>query len=118
MSNPTVPIINTPFGVADTSLALTATGTQALTITSNRTIVDGVTTQATGNRTLTIAASSELKAGAVVIVKSKTAATETTIFSTGCLCPTITGVAGKTKVQELVYDGTNFIGNSSPIQID
>jgi hypothetical protein len=103
-----------PFGAADI-LTLSATGAQALTISDKLTIIDGVTTQATGNRTINLTISSELQAGAEIIVKSKTNATETTVFGTGCIAATITGVAGKTKTKSLVYDGTNFIGINEQI---
>lgn len=109
--------IRWPFGAADV-VAIAATGTAALTIDNDLTIIDGVTTQATGNRTITMAAATDLKAGARVLVKSKTAATQTTIFSTGCIAPTITGVAGKTFVCELVYDGTSFVAQGTAVQID
>ncbi len=107
-----------PFGPADTLQALSATGAQAITIANDLTIIDGVTTIATGNRTINLTIPADLTPGARLIVKSKTTGTETTIFGTGCIAPTITGVAGKTKVQELVYDGTNFVATSTPIQID
>jgi hypothetical protein len=109
--------IKFPFGPADTK-TLSATGAQALTIDNMLTIVDGVTTQATGNRTLNLTVDANLEAGARMFVKSKTAATETTIFGTTMQGATITGVAGKTKTVEFVYDGTNFVEAGTPVQID
>lgn len=109
--------IKFPFGPAD-ALALTATGAQALTIDNMLTVVDGVTVQATGNRTLNLTVDANLEAGARMFVKSKTAATETTIFGTKMQGATITGVAGKTKTVEFVYDGTNFVEAGTPVQID
>jgi len=106
-----------PFGAAST-VALTATGAQALAISDHLTIVDGVTVEATGNRTLNLTIDQGTPAGARIFVKSKTAATETTIFGTGMSGATITGVAGKTKCVEFVYDGTNFVEAGTPIQID
>jgi hypothetical protein len=106
-----------PFGLADTT-ALSATGAQAITIDNDLTILDGVSTVATGNRTINLTIPADLKAGARIIVKAKTTGTETTIAGTGIIMPTITGAAGKTKVTELVYDGTNFINTATPIQID
>jgi hypothetical protein len=108
-----------PFGAA-TVAALSATGAQAITISDNVTYIDGVTTQATGNRTinLTIPTTNAIATGARIFLASKTAATETTIAGTGITMPTITGVAGKTKVTELVYNGTNFIATSAGYQID
>lgn len=106
-----------PFGTAD-ELSLTATGAQALTIDNDMTIVDGVTTEATGNRTLNLTIDDQVKAGARIFVKSKTNGTETTIFGTSMSGATITGVAGKTKCVEFVYDGTNFVEAGTPVQID
>ena len=107
-----------PYGLADSSQPLSATGAQAITIANDLTIIDGVSTIATGNRTINLTIPADLTPGARMIVKSKTTGTETTIFGTGCIAPTITGAAGKTKVTELVYDGTNFINTGTPIQID
>ena len=109
--------IKWPFGEADTK-TLSATGAQALAIDDNMTIVDGVTTEATGNRTLNVTTNSEVKSGAGLLVKSKTNGTETTIYGTGITAPTITGVAGKTKTQGFTYDGTNFLPDGTSVQID
>ena len=110
--------IKYPFGNADTSLSLTATGAQALTITSNFTIIDGVTTEATGNRTINLTIGDEVTAGAILIVQSKTNGTETTIFGTNITSETITGVAGKTINQSFVYNGTAFVAMGADQQID
>jgi len=110
-------IIKWPFGPA-TIVALTATGSQAISIVNDMTIIDGVTVVATGNRTLDLTVDPSVSAGALVLVKSKTTGTETTIFGTKTQGATITGVAGKTKVVEMRYDGTNFVENGTPIQID
>lgn len=108
-----------PFGPA-TVATLSATGAQAITINDNVTYIDGVTTQATGNRTinLTIPTTNAIAVGARIFLASKTAATETTIAGTGMTMPTITGVAGKTKVTELFYNGTAFVATSAGYQID
>lgn len=107
-----------PFGNADTSLALTATGAQALTITSNFTIIDGVTVEATGNRTINLTIGDEVAEGAILVVQSKTNGTETTIFGTNITSATITGVAGKTHNQSFVYNGTAFVAMGGDQQID
>ena len=109
--------IKWPFGEAD-SKELTATGAQALTIDDNMTIIDGVTVEATGNRTLNLTIDSEVKAGAKLLLKSKTNGTETTIFGTGITSVTITGAAGKTKTQGFTYDGTAFLPDGTSVQID
>lgn len=109
--------IKYPFGAADT-VALTATGAQAVTIDNNLTIIDGVTVQATGNRTINLTISSELKAGAVILCQLKTQGTETTTFGTGIDAATITGVAGKTINQSFMYNGTAFVAMGANHQID
>lgn len=106
-----------PFGAAD-ALSLTATGAQALSIDNQMTVVDGVTTEATGNRTINLTVNSLVKAGARIFCKLKTNGTETTAFGTTMSGATITGVAGKTKCVEFVYDGTNFVEAGTPVQID
>ena len=109
--------IKFPFGDAET-LVLSATGTQALEISDNVTIVDGVTTQATGNRTLDLTIDPETSIGALLFVKSKTAGTETTIPGANMSGPTITGVAGKTKCWSFVYDGVSFKQMALNVQLD
>lgn len=106
-----------PFGAAET-IALSATGAQAITITNNVTYLDGVTTIATGNRTLNLTIDSEVPMGARIFVAAKTTGTETTIAGTGITMPTITGAAGKIKVTELFYNGTGFYATSAGYQID
>lgn len=106
-----------PFAAA-TTVALSATGAQAITIENTLTYIDGVTTIATGNRTLNLTIDSEVPVGAKIIVASKTTGTETTIAGTGMTMPTTTGSAGKTKVLELYYNGTAFIALAVGYQID
>ena len=106
-----------PFGPADV-LTLSATGAQALTIENDLTIVDGVTTQATGNRTLNLTIDAGVKAGAKLLIKSKTNGTETTIFGTNMIGTTLSGEAGKTYVIQATYDGTNFLESATPVKID
>jgi hypothetical protein len=109
--------IKAPFGAVDTA-TLSATGAQAITIANQVTYVDGVTTVATGNRTLNLTISAEVTAGARIFIAAKTTGTETTIAGTGITMPTITGGAGKTKVTELFYNGTGFVATSAGYQID
>jgi hypothetical protein len=108
-----------PFGPA-TVAVLSATGAQAITISDNVTYIDGTTTIATGNRTinLTIPTTSAIAVGARIYLAARTTGTETTIAGTGITMPTITGVAGKTKVTELFYNGANFVATSAGYQID
>lgn len=109
--------IRFPFADADV-VALSATGAQAIAVVNDMTIVDGVTTEATGNRTLNLAIDPLVTIGARLFLKSKTNGTETTIFGTGMSGATITGVAGKTKCVEFVYDGIKFVEAGTPVQID
>lgn len=109
--------IKSPFGTVDV-LALSATGAQALTIDDESVIIDGVTTIATGNRTLNLTINAEIKPGAVIFLKNKTTGTETSIPGTGMTGPTITGVAGKTFCVQYVYDGTTYKAASAAVQID
>jgi hypothetical protein len=109
--------ISYPFGDVDVQ-ALTATGTQNLTIQEMVTLIDGATVKATGNRTIVLTISSSVKAGARILFVNKTNTTETTTFSTGFLCPTLTGVTGKNFSAEFFYDGTVFKPAAAPYQID
>jgi hypothetical protein len=109
--------IRWPFGEA-TSTALSATGAQAISVDNDLTIIDGVTVVATGARTLDLTIPVDIKAGARMVVKTKTTGTENTVFGTGCIAPTYAGVAGKTKVCELIYDGTQFVPVAVAFQID
>lgn len=108
--------INAPYGDAGT-LTIAATGTTAATISNQTTYVSSLTTL-TGNATLDLTLSSELKAGAMLHLKVKTTATETFTFGTGIDGPTVTGAAGKTWTQSYYYDGTIFLPCGAKIQID
>jgi len=110
-------LVKWPFGAA-TIVALNATGNQAITVKNQMTIVDGVTTEATGNRTLVLTIDEGVKAGAIMHVASKTNGTETTIFSTGMKGKTVTGAAGKTKMVAFVYNGTTFDEMGLEVQVD
>ncbi len=106
-----------PFGGAS-EVVLTATGAQAIAISNDYTIVDGVTVEATADRTLDISVSSEIKKGAKLFVKTKTNGAEDTIYGTSITSANLTGVAGKTFTQEYAYDGTNFLPVGEAEQID
>jgi hypothetical protein len=108
--------INKPFGAAGT-LAITATGTTAATISNDVTYVETLPTL-TGNATLDLTLSSELNAGAMLHLKVKTTASETFTFGTGIDGPVVAGAAGKTWCQSFWYDGTIFLPCGAKIQID
>ena len=110
-------VINHPFGAIGAP-ALTNTGAQALTINKSYTVVDGVTVEATGARTLNLTIDAGMPLGAQLFVRSKTNATETTVFGTGITGATMTGVAGKTICALFIYDGTTFVQAGAEQQID
>ena len=114
---PEVGVVKYGFGAAEV-IALTATGAQAVTVINDLTVLDGQTVQATAARTINVTLGDDLNIGARIIVVSKTAATETTVFGTGITGATITGVTGKTFVTEFVYNGTAFLNTGTPVQID
>lgn len=99
-------------------MVLSATGAQEIEIVNDLTIVDGTTVPATGDRTLNISVTDTVGAGATILVKSKTTATEKTVFGKKITGPEITGVAGKTKVASFVYDGNDFIQTGTAVQVD
>jgi hypothetical protein len=108
--------INSPFGTAGI-ITIAATGTTAATISNQVTYVAAKTTL-TGNATLNLTLSSELKPGAMLHLEVATTATETFTFGTGIDGPVVTGVAGKTWCQSFWYDGTIFLPCGAKIQID
>lgn len=109
--------IKHPFGLGETE-TLTATGSQAITIVDNFTLIDGVTVEATADRTIDLIVDAEIGIGARILLKTKTNGTEDTIFGTGITSVTVTGVAGKTFSQGFTYDGTAFLPDGTALQID
>lgn len=109
--------IKWPFGALKT-VALSATGAQAITITGQMTVIDGVTTQATANRTINLTIKDNVEAGALIFIKNKTNGTETTTYGTGITSAVTTGEAGKTITQLFVYDGTAFLAAGAQQKID
>ena len=87
-----------------------------ISVWNNKTILNPE--QLTGNMTIDLDISAQMRPGAELIVKLNTAGTETTSFGTGIQAPDIVGVAGKTKVQAFVFDGVDFIATGTPMQID
>lgn len=96
-----------PFGPADEKV-LTASGAQALTIVDGLTLIDGVTNEASGARTLNLTLDADLQKGAKLVIRTKTAATEDTIFGTGITGTTYAGVLGKTITKTATFDGVEF----------
>jgi len=110
-------MINFPFGALQT-IVIGATGAQAVTVKNNFTYIDGVTTQATGDRTLNVTIDPEVQKGALVLVASKSAATQKMTFGDGITGPESTGVAGKTKTQLFVFTGVAFVAAGAEVQLD
>lgn len=107
-----------PAGPGDKGAALTATGTQAVTVNDNLFMIDGVTTQATSNRTINLTIEGKVRRGAILVIRTKTAGTETTTYGTGLSAPVLTGVAGKTFSQAFVYTGSVFTAAGTAVQVD
>ena len=106
-----------PVGAIGTA-SMTATGTQAITIKDMYTIIDGVTVEATSNRTINLTITSGVRAGARILVQSKANASETLTFGTGITSAVSTGAAGQTTNQEFVYNGTAFVAAGAEQKID
>lgn len=115
MATTTQATIKHPFGAADLQQPAYA-ATLAVTITNNFTILDPAIL--TGNMTINLTIDSEVDAGAILLCELTTTATEVTTFGTGFTSPTLTGVAGKTKVMAFYYDGTSFKPSAAGYQID
>lgn len=105
-----------PFGKADSLTVSEADLANPVAISNNMTVL--ATATLTANKTLSLDISSQLNVGALLVVKVKTTATETLAFGTSIDAPTITGVAGKTKTQAFVYDGSIFVATGASVQID
>jgi hypothetical protein len=108
--------INAPFGKI-TDVTIAATGTTALTIATQQ-VANLTLPTLTGNATLNLTISTQVKAGAVLYLKVKTTGTETFTFGTGFSAPLVTGVAGKTWAQGFWYDGTVYLPLGAKIQVD
>lgn len=112
-----VTVIRHPHGGGATA-TLSATGTQAITISDEYTRIDGVTTEATGNRTIDLTIDSGVRVGAQILIENKTNGTETLTHGTEITAPVQTGVAGKTHTQAFRYNGTAFVATGADQQID
>lgn len=108
--------INFPFGDIATASILADASNDAITISANATII--TTATLTSNATLDLTISSEVEAGAFLLVKCTTNASETFTFGTGIEAPVVTGAAGKTWTQGFIYNGTAFYPMGAKIQVD
>lgn len=110
-------MIQAPFGKPDTQAIATATGTVAVTVVNNMTVIDMNTTIGTGNRTLNLTLDSQLQdGGAEILVLFRTTGTETLTFGTGMLAPVITGVAGKIFSQAFILNGGVYYPQGTKVQ--
>jgi hypothetical protein len=101
--------IKFPFGNAET-IALTATGDQAVTVTNPYTIIDGDTVKSTGHRTLNLTLDAKLQVGALLKVKIQYGGAHNFIFGTKITHETMTGLADTNKIEyDFIFDGTNFV---------
>jgi len=112
-------IIEVPFPVPSESVIATIeSGKTKVTVKSPFTFIDlGTTTAATE---VEIEAEENVQAGAMVTVQVKGTATEQVNYKNNgvVIAPAFENVAGKTKVQTLVYSGSVFVPVAEAFQID
>lgn len=106
-----------PYGSATAITIPASAGTLAVTASNNMLYVSSVPT-ITANLTVSVTASSQLKAGAILHLAVATSGTETTVFTGAIQSTTVTGVAGKTWTQGFIYNGTKYYPMGAKIQID
>jgi hypothetical protein len=105
-----------PFGPADVKVMTAADTAQTFAIDNALTIIDGVTNEATANRTINLTIDTDsVKVGDRIVVQSQTAATQTTIFGTGITGITITGVAGTIITKSFTFDGSAFLADGEQV---
>ena len=109
-------VINYPFGAAQ-DFSVAVSGTTTVNVLNQMAYVSSVPTL-TAAATISLTASSSLKAGAMLLVTVKTTSTEVTTFAGSILAPSVTGAAGKTWSQAYLYNGTNFYPCGAKIQVD
>lgn len=108
--------INWPFGAADKQTIAYAAN-PVVTITNMMTIL--VFTILTGDTELDLIIDAEVVPGAMILIRvPATTSGDDVTFGDGIDAPNLVGVAGKTKTQAFVYDGTAFIPAGGPVQID
>jgi hypothetical protein len=99
-------------------VSLNAGATNNITVGNNKmNYVLSIPTLTT-NTTLSVTATSSIKAGTILMVIVKTTATETTTFAGAIIAPVVTGVAGKTWSQSFIYNGGSFYPTGAKIQVD
>lgn len=111
----TTKVINYPFGAAQT-LTCAVSGTASVAVSNQMAIMTAPTL--TAATTISVTASSNLKAGAFMLVAVKTTSTEVTTFAGAVVSPTVAGVVGKTWTQGFIYNGTYFYPVGVKQQVD
>lgn len=106
-------IVLWPFGAADNK---TPDLSEPVVIENRLTILD--LDQLSANATLDLDISPEVPAGSFLVVIVPAAGTQTLTFGDGVEAPVITGVAGKTKVQQFIFTGVSFVATGTEVQID
>ena len=108
-------IVVAPFGAID-SQAPAYAATLAATISNQSTQLK---VSVTGNMTINLTLSSELRTGAVLFLEIISDASIRTItMGTGMLGANLVTVASKTHTQTFRFDGTNFIADGASVQVN
>jgi hypothetical protein len=108
-------IISYPFGAVD-SQSVPYAATVEVAVRNQKTMVN--IGEMSGNMTVNLDNGKELRAGAELIVKTKSDATARTVtLGTGIAGTSVAGTINKTKVLTFVYDGVSFL-HTGTNQID
>jgi hypothetical protein len=101
-----------PFGGVST-VALTAGGTQAVTINNQLTLIDGETVKQTTARTLNLTIGADVKPGAIIHLavecNDATAGNRNFTFGNGITADVVQPVNAKELRMSFIYNGTAFI---------
>jgi hypothetical protein len=109
-------VIQYPFGAADLQ-TLAYAATQAVTISNESTILKFDIL--TGDTTLNLTIGAQIRKGAqLLLVVPATNNADDITLGTGIDGANIVGVAGKTKTQGFIYDGTSYKPTGGSTQID
>jgi len=104
--------IKHPFGAVDTK-TLTASGVQAVAITDQLTVIDGITTLQTAATTLNLTIGSEVTVGALLHIRRKTnhgtAGNRAFTFGDGITADAYTPADDKAWFATFIYNGTAFV---------
>jgi hypothetical protein len=105
-----------PFGKAETQTPAYAAAID-VEVNNSYTVITPATL--TGDATLNLTINEQMPVGSriLLVIAATTDGFDLTL-GTGFTGPAIVGVAGKTKTQELVYDGTTYKPAGAAVQID